>query len=307
MLKQLTKTLNTWTKVQKSIGKLHQRAQILKYCLRTRFHHFCRAIRPSKMVAPILGVLQGLQNWDDNENKYRKLPETTDRNQSAIDYIDNWFMKQYLGVTGQWQAEDVNLPNQFRTTFPRRRGGMGFTTLKDVIPGAFAAAMLECLYPRGLNESAEPQNGDISLRLSCPVIDRMMPHWSKEERRLNIPPTATPTERLYLLSVPIRLSEDGVSSLNPRGPAEPLTPDFQEIQRSLRDLALHPRLRCLLYENKILRHMGGIDNEIRRNDTQMIFSKTSLMYEQLPQRLAEDRGIDENQIKRQFQDSQAKI
>ena len=182
---------------------------------------------------------------------------------------------------------------------------MGFTTLKDVIPGAFAAAMLECLYPRGLNESAEPQNGDISLRLSCPVIDRMMPHWSKEERRLNIPPTATPTERLYLLSVPIRLSEDGVSSINPRGPAEPLTPDFQEIQRSLRDLALHPRLRCLLYENKILRHMGGIDNEIRRNDTQMIFSKTSLMYEQLPQRLAEDRGIDENQIKQQFQDSQA--
>ena len=51
--------------------------------------------------------------------------------------------------------------------------------------------------------------------------------------------------------------------------------------------------------------MGGIDNEIRRNDTQMIFSKTSLMYEQLPQRLAEDRGIDENQIKRQLHDSQA--
>jgi hypothetical protein len=51
--------------------------------------------------------------------------------------------------------------------------------------------------------------------------------------------------------------------------------------------------------------MGGIDNEIRTNDTQMIFSKTSLMYEQLPQRLAEDRGIDENQIKQQFQDSQA--
>ena len=51
--------------------------------------------------------------------------------------------------------------------------------------------------------------------------------------------------------------------------------------------------------------MGGIDNEIRGNDTQMIFSKTSLMYEQLPQRLAEDRGIDENQIKRQLQDSQA--
>ena len=49
---------------------------------------------------------------------------------------------------------------------------MGFTTLNDVIPGAFAAAMLECFFPRGLAEFGTPQGGDIGSGLSSPVCNR---------------------------------------------------------------------------------------------------------------------------------------
>ena len=92
---------------------------------------------------------------------------------------------------------------------------MGFATLKDVIPGAFAAAMLKCFFPRGLTEFGTPQSVDIGLGVSSPVCNRQMPYWSLQARRENIPSTATPTERLYLQSVPIRISTNMLTSMNP--------------------------------------------------------------------------------------------
>jgi len=194
-----------------------------------------------------------------------------------VNYSDSWFLEQFLGVTGMWEADDVNAPNQLRATFPRRRGGMGLTTLKDVIPGAFAATMLECFFPSGLTEYATIQTGDISLGFSNPVCDRQMPYSSVPARRDSNPQDATPTERLYLLSTPIRLSDDRRTTINPDPQAleGPLTPDFPEVQRSLRELASYPRLRCLLHGNEVLRQFGLQENA--RWNTSMVFGKTSCM------------------------------
>ena len=92
----------------------------------------------------------------------------------------NFLFLKYLKYFGgrvyckllQWPEEDIIAPNRLRATFPRRRGGMGFTTLKDVLPGAFAATILECLYPRGLNVLGAPKREGVSLRAGCPAIDR---------------------------------------------------------------------------------------------------------------------------------------
>ena len=151
ILKQLAKTIKTWETVNKFIMKKHQKAQILTFCLRTRFYHFCRPVRPSMLKTPAKATLQELQKREDTKEKYRNLPEMTD-DQSIIDYIDSWFLESFLGVTDMWEARNVSAPNQIRATFPRWRGEMGFAALKDVIPGAFAAAMLECFFPRGLTE-----------------------------------------------------------------------------------------------------------------------------------------------------------
>ena len=174
---------------------------------------------------------------------------------------------------------------------------MGLTTLKDVIPGAFAATMLECFFPRGLTKDATPQTGDISLGFSNPVCDRQMPYSSVPARRDSNPQDATPTERLYLLSTPIRLSDDRRTTINPDPQAleEPLTPDFPEVQRSLRELASYPRLRCLLHGNEVLRQFGLQENALR--NTSMVFGKTSLMYEQVPQGDPDDVSIDEELLK----------
>ena len=122
---------------------------------------------------------------------YQNLPEPLSQDQSIADYIDAWFIQRFLGVTGQWNANDVTAPNQLRATFPRRRGGMGFTTLNDVIPGAFAATVLECLFPRGLTDHGTPQDGGVSLRTSSTVFNRMMPYWSENDRRRDAPADAT--------------------------------------------------------------------------------------------------------------------
>jgi hypothetical protein len=174
---------------------------------------------------------------------------------------------------------------------------MGLTTLKDVIPGAFAATMLECFFPSGLTEYATIQTGDISLGFSNPVCDRQMPYSSVPARRDSNPQDATPTERLYLLSTPIRLSDDRRTTINPDPQAleEPLTPDFPEVQRSLRELASYPRLRCLLHGNEVLRQFGLQENALR--NTSMVFGKTSLMYEQVPQGDPDDVSIDEELLK----------
>ena len=79
-----------------------------------------------------MAALQELQGRNDVHDKYRNLPETLDEHQSMVNYSDSWFLEQFLGVTGMWEADDVNAPNQLRATFPRRRGGMGFTTLKKM-------------------------------------------------------------------------------------------------------------------------------------------------------------------------------
>jgi hypothetical protein len=28
-----------------------------------------------------------------------------------VDYIDSWFLEQFLGITGTWEADDVDAPN----------------------------------------------------------------------------------------------------------------------------------------------------------------------------------------------------
>ena len=297
IMKKLAKTMKTWEKTKRVIKKKHQHAQILTFCLRTRFHHFCRAVRSSKLKASARTVFQELQGRNDTENIYRNLPETADEHQSIVNYIDSWFLEQFLGVTGMWEADDVNAPNQLRVTFPRRRGGMGLTTLKDVIPGAFAATMLECFFPRGLTKDATPQTGDISLGFSNPVCNRQMPYWSVPARYGSIPPEATPTERLYLLSTPIRLSEDGRTTIDPdpQVSEELLTTDFQEVQQSLRELVSYPLLRCLLYGNEVLRQFGLQENALW--NTSIVFGKTSLMYELVPQGDPEEISIDEELLK----------
>ena len=104
--------------------------------------------------------------------------------QSIIDYAG--FNEEFLGVTGQWEAEDVTVSNKLRTTFTRRRGGMGVTTLNDIIPGAFRATILEFLFPRGLTDHGTPQSEGVSLLTSSTVFNRMLPFWSVNDRRRNI-------------------------------------------------------------------------------------------------------------------------
>ena len=117
----------------------------------------------------------------------------------------------------------------------------------------------------------------------------MMPYWSENDRRRDAPADAT--QRLYHLSAPLRLSRNGRPSLSPDGSEEPLTRDVQEVLTSLQDLASHPRLRCLLYGNKVLQHYGR--QESNREDTSMIFEKNSLTYKQVPRGDPEDKGINE--------------
>ena len=100
-----------------------------------------------------------------------------------------------------------------------------------VIPGAFAATVLECLFPRGLTDHGTPQDGGVSLRTSSTVFNRMMPYWSENDRRRHAPADAT--QRLYHLSAPLRLSRNGRTSLSPDGSEEPLTRDVQEVARLL--------------------------------------------------------------------------
>ena len=138
--------------------------------------------------------------------------------------------------------------------------------------------MLEFFFPRCLTEHATLQNGDTSLSLSNPVCNRQMPYWSVQARSDSIPQDATPTERLYLLHALIRFSNDRMTTINlgPQIREEPLTPDFQEVQQSLRELASsYPWLRCLLHGNKVL-HQFGLQENARWN-TSMVFGKTSCM------------------------------
>jgi len=157
--------------------------------------------------------------------------------------------------------------------------------------------MLEFFFPRCLTEHATLQNGDTSLSLSNPVCNRQMPYWSVQARSDSIPQDATPTETLYLLSTPVRLSDDRRATINPdpQIPEEPLTPDFQEVQQSLRELPSYSWLCCLLHGNKVL-HQFGLQENTRWN-TSMVFGKTSLMYEQVQLGDPEGISIDEELLK----------
>ena len=140
---------------------------------------------------------------------------------------------------------------------------------------------------RGLTDHGSPQDGGVSLRTSSTVFNRMMPYWSENDRRRDAPADAT--QRLYHLSAPLRLSRNGRPSLSPDGSEEPLTRDVQEVLTSLQDLASHPRLRCLLYGNKVLQHYGRQENN--GGETSMIFEKNSLTYKQVPRGDLEGKGL----------------
>ena len=79
--------------------------------------------------------------------------------------------------------------------------------------------------------------------------------------------------------------------MSPAGHEEPLTRDVQEDLKSLKDSNSRPRIRCLLYGNKVLQHYGQTENN--RRNTSMVFGKTSLMYRA---GIREGKGINENQI-----------
>ena len=250
-----------------------------------------------KLLTPVSEAIRHLKERHPTDSEYQDLPEPA-QGQSITDYIDAWSIAEFLGITGQWKEEDIIAPNRLRATFPRRHGGMGFTTLRDVLPEAFAATIEECLYPRGLTALGAPKREGISLRAGCPAIARMIPHWSLEDRRAHIPANATPTQKLYLLSVPIRLPQDMTTSMSPDGTTETLTADFKEALQSLQDLASHPRIRCLLYGNKILKEIGRLENNLSGNS--MVFGTNSLMYEQVPNNDPASKGISEDKLNAQL-------
>ena len=88
------------------------------------------------------------------------------------------------------------------------------------------------------------------------------------------------------------------TSISPDGTTETLTADFKEALQSLRDLASHPRTRCLLYGNKILKEIGRLENNLSGN--RMVFGTNSLMYEQVPNNDPELKGINENELNTQL-------
>ena len=104
-----------------------------------------------------------------------------------------------------------------------------------------------------------------------------------------------PTRLIY---VPIRLPQDMTTSISPDGTTETLTADFKEALQSLRDLASHPRTRCLLYGNKILKEIGRLENNLSGN--RMVFGTNSLMYEQVPNNDPASKGINENELNAQL-------
>jgi hypothetical protein len=165
MLRQLVKTMKTWEKAKKQLKFNHARFQILNFCLRTRFHHFCRGIRPSKMSGPVRPTVEYLSKREPKEYAHIR---TSTPEQSVVELIDNWFWDQALEITGRFNVNMLQREDKLRFTFPRRKGGMGFSLLSDIQPGAFTAAFFECLYPRGLDKHADPRSGDIGLREICP-------------------------------------------------------------------------------------------------------------------------------------------
>jgi len=254
MLQQLNKTIKTWEKAQEHIKSNHARFQILNFCLRTRFHHFCRGIRPSQFKGPVRPTIEYLKKR--NPKTYSRL-HSPDPQQTIIDYIDSWFWKQALQVTGRYKADMLQREDKIRFTFPRRKGGMGFSLLSDVLPGAFAAAFLECLYPRGLNKYGEPRPGDISLRAICPVLKRSLPHLSMETRRASLPPAMHITEKLYHLCCPLRMN----------GGSDPhhLTRDVKEFMQATQEIAEFPTITGQLFLNPIIIRQSQILSRTERN------------------------------------------
>jgi hypothetical protein len=67
-----------------------------------------------------------------------------------------------------------------------------------------------------------------------------------------------------------------------------------EALQSLKDQASHPRIRCLLYGNKVLKAIGRLENNL--SGSNMVFGATSLFYEQVPSGDPEGKGISEDEL-----------
>ena len=96
---------------------------------------------------------ESLPRYPDDK-KYQNLTEPPP-DLSTIDNINFWFLEQFLGITGQWTAKDVIAPNRLRTNFPHRLGGMGFTTLGDVIPDDSHVPIHPSLTSRQMTETTK--------------------------------------------------------------------------------------------------------------------------------------------------------
>ena len=136
---------------------------------------------------------------------------------------------------------------------------MGFSLLRDIQPEAFTAAFLECLYPRGLDKHVEPRSGDIGLREICPVIERAIPHLSRETRRDQVTPSMSTTDKLYHLSCPIHL---------PGGrEKQDFTGDIRELFELSRLLAQFSTITGQLFMNGILTRqmklLAGIERDLK--------------------------------------------
>jgi hypothetical protein len=84
------------------------------------------------------------------------------------------------------------------------------------------------------------------------------------------------------------------TSRSPDETTEILTADFREALQSLHDLASHPRIRCLLYGNKVLQEIGRSENNL--SDNNMVFGTNSLMYEQVLHGDPALKGISEDEL-----------
>jgi hypothetical protein len=146
---------------------------------------------------------------------------------------------------------------------------MGFSLLSDIQPGAFTAAFLECLYPRGVDKHADPRSGDIGLREICPVIERAIPHLSRKPRRDRVTPSMSTTDKLYHLTCPIHLTGGQEQQC--------LTRDIQELFTHSRLLAQFPTITGQLFMNGI--HMRQMQLFARtERDLNPIFHKRKLIY-----------------------------
>ena len=112
--------------------------------------------------------------------------------ESLVDYIDRLLLCAGISVTGI-PIEQIPTDAQIRFRYPMRHGGMGFSSLRSQMHGAYAAAWLEGLYPSGIDalNHLKDKGLDWGFRSFCPLVARLLPHIEWEDR------LGTPRQVMY--------------------------------------------------------------------------------------------------------------